>query len=63
MLGPVTPGLHGTAPDLASLDRYGNLVASVNMTEYYAVAVERWMGVPAGEVLHGSPGPVPGVVT
>jgi uncharacterized protein (DUF1501 family) len=51
LVGPVVPGLHGEAPSLTVLDDSGNLVATLGFDSYYATVAERWLGVPAGEVL------------
>ncbi len=61
LAGPVIGGRHGQAPSLNDLDD-GNLRATVNMGEYYATLAESWFGVPATEVLPGSPTPVSGLI-
>jgi uncharacterized protein (DUF1501 family) len=62
LVGPVTPGLHGEFPRLDHLDDNDNLIATVNMTEYYATIAQHWLGVPADSVLPGSPHPLDGVI-
>ena len=44
------PGLHGTAPDLAS-EQDGNLPVTTDFRCVYAAALEQWLGVPAAPVL------------
>jgi uncharacterized protein (DUF1501 family) len=55
MAGPIRTGVLGDVPRLDQLDDDGNLRATVSMTEYYATIAEHWLGVPAGDVLPGSP--------
>lgn len=62
LLGPTNPGVYGEVPSLRHLDAEDNLRATVDMTEFYATLAESWFGVPASEVLPGSPLPLPGVV-
>ncbi|WP_157391687.1 DUF1501 domain-containing protein [Nocardia terrae] len=62
LLGPVNPGVFGEQPSLRALDADDNLRATVDMTEFYATLAESWFGVPATDVLPGSPRPLPGVV-
>jgi uncharacterized protein (DUF1501 family) len=62
ILGPVAPGVHGELSRLDRLDPDGNLVATTNLTDYYATLAESWMGVPANDVLPGHPTPLSGVV-
>jgi uncharacterized protein (DUF1501 family) len=62
LMGPTNPGVFGGQPSLAELDPDDNLKASVNMTEYYATIAEGWFGVPANEVLAGSPRPIAGII-
>ncbi len=62
LMGPTHPGVFGAQPSLADLDADDNLKASVNMTEFYATIAEGWFGVPANEVLVGSPRPIAGIV-
>ncbi len=61
LAGAVRPGLHGEAPSLDRLDGDQNLVAGVRLEEYFATVAEGWLGVPASEVLAGSPRPLRGV--
>jgi uncharacterized protein (DUF1501 family) len=63
LIGPTNRGVFGEQPSLHHLDPDDNLRATVNMTEYYATIVESWFGVPAGDVLPGSPKPIPGIVS
>jgi hypothetical protein len=44
------------------LDGDQNLVATVDMTDYYATIAESWFGVPAGEVLATNATPIPGII-
>lgn len=62
LIGPVNSGVFGASPSLADLDADGNLKASVNMAEFYATIAESWFGIPANEVLGGSPRPIEGIV-
>ena len=62
LVGPVAPGLYGTYPSLATLDGSENLVATLTMSQYYATIAERWFGVPATDVLRGSPQLIDGIV-
>jgi len=63
LMGPTNRGVFGEQPSLRDLDPDDNLKATVNMTEYYATIAESWFGIPAGDVLPGSPKPIPGVVS
>jgi len=60
--GPVIPGLYGAYPRLDALDRNSDLVAQVTMAQYYATIAEGWFGVPATDVVAGSPTPLTGIV-
>ncbi|MHB8400118.1 MAG: DUF1501 domain-containing protein [Candidatus Limnocylindrales bacterium] len=60
--GPVIPGLYGAYPRLDALDRNNDLVAQVTMAQYYATIAEGWFGVPATDVVAGSPTPLTGIV-
>ena len=62
LAGPVVAGRHGEAPSLRRLDDDGNLVATVGMDAYYATLAEGWFGVPAGDVLPGTPASIPGLI-
>ena len=62
LFGPVHPGAHGAHPSLRTLDSDDNLVATIDMTEFYATIAESWFTVPAELVLPGRPKPVPGIV-
>ncbi|MEC3958519.1 DUF1501 domain-containing protein [Nocardia sp. CDC153] len=62
LLGPTNSGVAGEMPSLRALDADDNLRATVDMTEFYATLAESWFGVPASDVLPGSPRPLPGVV-
>jgi uncharacterized protein (DUF1501 family) len=62
LVGPVVPGVHSELPSLEHLDENDNLIATVNMTEYYATLAQHWFGVPASSVLPGSPHPLDGVI-
>jgi uncharacterized protein (DUF1501 family) len=53
LLGPVNPGFYGEVPDLTTLDRDDNIIASVHMDDYYATLAEGWFGVAASEVIAG----------
>jgi uncharacterized protein (DUF1501 family) len=52
--GLVRPGMYGAYPSLTQLDDDDNLVATVELTEYYATLAS-WLGVPAETVLPGTP--------
>jgi uncharacterized protein (DUF1501 family) len=62
LMGPTDGGVFGEQPSLRHLDPDDNLKATVNMTEYYATIAESWFGIPAGDVLPGSPKPIPGIL-
>ncbi|MCX4094172.1 DUF1501 domain-containing protein [Nocardia sp. alder85J] len=62
LIGPTVPGLAGEPPSLRRLDADGNVVATVPMAEFHATLADTWFGVPASEVLAGSPRPIPGVL-
>lgn len=49
--GRVTGGLYGAAPRLDRLDGNGNLAHGVDFRRVYASVLERWWGLPAGDVL------------
>jgi uncharacterized protein (DUF1501 family) len=53
LLGPVNPGFYGDAPDLTTLDRDDNLIATTHMNDYYATIGEGWFDVPKAEVIAG----------
>jgi uncharacterized protein (DUF1501 family) len=61
LAGPVRPGVYGSPLSLKDLDADGNLVATVDLPEYYAT-LATWMGVSPDEVLPGRPAPVPGLL-
>jgi uncharacterized protein (DUF1501 family) len=63
LMGPTHRGAFGEQPSLRHLDPDDNLKATVNMTEYYATIAESWFGIPAGDVLPGSPKAIPGIVS
>jgi uncharacterized protein (DUF1501 family) len=60
MLGPVNPGFYGETPDLTTLDRDDNLIASLHMNDYYATIAEGWFDIPRAEVIAGG-SPIPGI--
>ncbi len=62
LMGPTRSGVFGEPPSLRRLDADGNLVATANMTEFYATVAESWFGVPADLVLPGRPKPIPGII-
>jgi uncharacterized protein (DUF1501 family) len=45
----VSGGFYGAYPDLADLDRSGNLRFTVDFRSLYATVLERWLGLPAAE--------------
>ena len=47
----VNGGFWGQAPSLTSLDRYGNLVPTVDYRQVYGNLVETWLGADQAEVL------------
>ena len=59
---PAAPGLHGSYPDLAALDADDNLIATVDLWDYYATLAEAWLGVPASSVLGPGATPIPGLI-
>lgn len=62
LMGPAHTGIFGEQPSLGDLDENDNLKTKVEMTEFYATIAEGWFGVPANEVLVGSPRPVAGII-
>lgn len=58
LLGPVRAGLYGEFPSLTKLSDDDEPIATVSFDQYYATIAESWFGVPAGDVLHGSPAPI-----
>jgi uncharacterized protein (DUF1501 family) len=62
LAGAVKPGVIGAWPRLDQLDDDGNLKSALSFDELYASIAEKWFGVPASEVLPGSPRPIPGLV-
>ena len=62
LAGPVRPGLHGEPLALDRLDDDDNLIATTMFDQYYATLAESWFGVPASEVLPGSPRPLDGLI-
>ncbi|MEQ1699734.1 MAG: hypothetical protein ABMA25_06470, partial [Ilumatobacteraceae bacterium] len=61
LMGPVNPGLYGEHPSLTDLDDNGDLIATMGFDQYYASVAEGWFGVPAGDVLGGSPALIEGL--
>ena len=61
LLGPVNQGFFGDYPDLTSLDRDDNIVATVHMNDYYATIAEKWFGVPSSQVVSGG-NPLGGII-
>jgi uncharacterized protein (DUF1501 family) len=62
LAGAVRPGVFGEYPSLDRLDDDGNLRFTVQYADYLATAVDGWFGVHAGDVLAGSPRPLPGIL-
>ncbi|CAN5606760.1 DUF1501 domain-containing protein [soil metagenome] len=58
LAGPVARQRVGELPSFTNFDDHGNFVATVSMDRYYATLAESWFGVPASEVLAGSPRPI-----
>ena len=58
LLGPVRAGLYGEFPSLTKLSDDDEPIATVSFDQYYATVAESWFGVPAGDVLHGTPAPL-----
>lgn len=52
----VRGGIYGDQPSLTSLDRNGNLVASIDTRSVYATVLSRWLGADARAVLGGDYG-------
>lgn len=59
--GPGLSGIHGDAPNLASLND-GNVVATARFEDYYATIAEDWFGIPASEVLPTGAARIPGLL-
>ena len=59
--GPVTPGVHGEAPSLTSLND-GNLATTVDFEQYYATIAEQWFGIPSSDVLESGASPIDGLI-
>jgi uncharacterized protein (DUF1501 family) len=57
LAGAVSLGRIGKPLDLEQLDEDDNFVATTLMDQYYATLAETWFGVPAGDLLPGSPTP------
>jgi uncharacterized protein (DUF1501 family) len=55
LAGAVSLGRIGKPLDLDQLDEDDNFVATTLMDQYYATLAETWFGVPAGDLLPGSP--------
>jgi uncharacterized protein (DUF1501 family) len=62
LAGPVRPGVYGQPLSLRNLDPDGNLVATVDLTEYYAT-LAAWLRVSPDDVLPGRPAPVSDLFT
>lgn len=59
LAGPqFTESIVGPQPDLARLDR-GDVPMAIDFRQVYATVLERWLGVPAAEVLGGPFEPLP----
>jgi len=63
LMGPVNAGLYGQHPLLTDLDENNDLIATLGFDQYYATVADGWFGVPAGDVLNGSPEPLAGIFT
>jgi len=61
LAGPVPRQRVGEPPSLADLDDDGNVVSTISMDRYYATLAESWFGIPASDVLSGTPRPVDGI--
>lgn len=62
LAGPVAPGVYGEHPSLTDFDDNGDLIATMDFDRYYATVAERWLGVPAAEVLDGNPELIEGLL-
>ncbi len=62
LAGPVAPGVYGEHPSLTDFDDNGDLIATMDFDRYYATVAERWLGVPASEVLDGNPELIEGLL-
>lgn len=51
---PVVGGRYGASPNLAALDRSGNMVHTVDYRSYYASFLDGWLGVGHEDILGGS---------
>jgi len=63
LMGPINAGLYGQHPSLTDLDENNDLVATVGFDQYYATVADGWFGVPASDVLNGTPEALAGVFT
>ena len=61
LAGPVQAGVHGDAPSLTRLDD-DNLIATVDLEEYYATIAEQWFGIASSEVLDSGAAPIEGII-
>jgi uncharacterized protein (DUF1501 family) len=55
----VNGGFHGQLPSLSRLDRYGNLIPTVQFRQFYANLLSTWLGADAAQILgrdHGDIG-------
>ena len=51
----VAGGFHGEVPDLADLDRDGNLKVTTDYRRIYAALIDEWLGGDHRDVLPGGP--------
>lgn len=58
MGGAVKPGMHGTPPDLKTLDE-GDLIHRVDFRSVYATVLGGWLGADPKPILEGAFPPVP----
>lgn len=47
----VKGGLHGTQPSLTTLDRYGNLIPTVDFRKVYATVFDKWLAADSQQLL------------
>ncbi|AGA27383.1 DUF1501 domain-containing protein [Singulisphaera acidiphila] len=57
--GGIVPGLHGSRPDLSSLDDSGDLTHKVDFRSVYATVLNQWFGVDPSKILEGRFEPTP----
>lgn len=51
--GGIAPGLHGSRPDLSSLDDSGDLTHKIDFRSVYATILDQWFGADPSKILEG----------